>query len=319
MSASLSPQVKLWISDKSETPGTAAFWIGPLVALGGLASRRMEEMPGHQLIVAVSVPRRDFAAVLVGCGWVLAGSAPHLDAPLEVLRRLSTDSPVRLVVEKEIVSDYFVRIHNVADPRVVLHNSSWLGSKIRAVAPLPSLEAPVRAPRPRIGSVARLVRLEASWDSRLASPPADLAIVGTRKWLQDDLKASIGVDVESVGDSTNYANSEADSIAGLLLPNSEGAATWSTRLFASSRLADQLPLPREVRAAVLDGAGAIKYLTEIEAPLVICILDRAVADDAAGEIVVQLRNVRGEPYSLHEKLGWRPPTGVEALAFTVPL
>ena len=67
------------------------------------------------------------------------------------------------------------------------------------------------------------------------------------------------------------------------------------------------------------GAGAVKYLTEIEAPLVICILDRSVADDAAGEIVVQLRNVRGKPYSLKENLGWRPPTGVEALAFTVPL
>ena len=319
VSASLSPQVKLWISDHPETPGTAAFWIGPLVALGALASRRMPEMPGSQLIVAVSVPRRDFAAVLVGCGWVLASSAPCLDAPLEILRGLSMDSPVRLVVEREIVSDYFVRIHDAADPRVELRNSSWLGSKIRAVTELPSLEAPGREPRPRIGSVARLVRLEASWDDRLASPAADLAIVGTRKWLQDDVAAWLGVDMESAGESSNSASWEADSISGLLLPDNEGAATWSTRLFASSRLADQLPLPDEVRATVLDGAGAVKYLTEIEAPLVICILDRSVADDAAGEIVVQLRNVRGEPYSLQENLGWRPPTGVEALAFKVPL
>ncbi|MCY3662767.1 MAG: hypothetical protein OXH28_08065 [bacterium] len=280
----------------------------------------MAEMPGRQLIIAVSVPRRDFAAVLVGCGWVLASEAPRLEAPPEVLRGLSFDSPVRLVVEKEIVSDYFIRIRDVADPQVKLRNSSWLESKIRAAAELPSLEAPRRSPRPRIGSVARQLGLEeANWDNRLASPAADLAIVGTRKWLQDDFKASIGVDVESVGESSNCANPEADPIAGLLLPDSEGAATWSTRLFASSRLADQLPLPREVRAAVLDGAGAVKYLTEIEAPLVICILDRSVADDAAGEIVVQLRNVRGEPYSLRENLGWRPPTGVEALAFTVPL
>ena len=319
MSASLGPQVRLWVSDHPETPGRAAFWIGPLVALGGLASRRMAKMPGRQLIVAVSVPRRDFAAVLAGCGWVLASEAPRLDSPLEVLRGLSTDSPVRLVTEMEVVSDYFVRIHDAADPRVELRNSLWLGSKIRAAAELPSLETPRRAPRPRIGSVARQLGLEASWDDRLASPAADLAIVGTRKWLQDDLAASLGVDVESAGGSSAHASCEADTIAGLLLPNNEGAASWSTRLFSSSRLADQLPLPGEVRAAVLDGAGAVKYLTEIEAPLVICILDRSVADDAAGEIVVQLRNIRGEPYSLRENLGWRPPTGVEALAFTVPL
>ena len=271
------------------------------------------------MIVALSVPRREFAAVLAGCGWVLASDAPHLDSPLEVLRGLSTDSPVRLVTEKEVVSDYFIRVREVADPRVELRDSAWLGSRIRAVAELPSLEAARRAPRPRIGSVARLLGLEASWDKRLASPAADLAIVGTRKWLQEDLAASLGVDAESAGGLSADANCEADTIAGLLLPNDEGSATWSTRLFASSQLAHQLPLPGEVCAAVLDGSGAIKYLTEIEAPLVICILDRSVADDTAGEIVVQLRNTRGEPYSLNESLGWRPPTGVEALAFTVPL
>ena len=297
----------------------AAFWIGPLVALGGMASRRPTEPSGRQLIVAVSVPRRDFAAVLVGCGWVLASTAPCLNPPLAVLRGLSTGSPVRLVAEKEVVTDYFVQFHDVTEPRVELRNSSWLASKIKAAAELPSLEAPMRAPRPRIGSVGRWVGLEASWDERLASPAADLAIVGTRKWLQDDLAAGLGLDVESAGGSGAYAKCEPDTIAGLLLPNNEGAATWSTRLFPSSRLADQLPLPSEIRAAVLDGAGAIKYLTEIEAPLVICILDRSVADDTAGEIVVQLRNTRGEPYSLKEYLRWRPPAGVEALAFTVPL
>ena len=61
------------------------------------------------------------------------------------------------------------------------------------------------------------------------------------------------------------------------------------------------------------------YLAEIEAPVVIVILDRSVTDETASEIVVQLRNTRGEPLSVSGDLGWRPPAGIEALAFTVPL
>ena len=178
---------------------------------------------------------------------------------------------------------------------------------------------PLRSPRPRVGSVGRWAHLEASWDSRLASPAADLAIVGTRKWLEEDISAGLGIGGESGAGSSVLAGNEADTIAGLLLPKNEGAATWFTRLFVASRLADQLPLPSDLRAAVLDGAGAIKYVTEIETPLVICVLDRSVADDTAGEILVQLRNTRGEPCSLGEDFGWRPPPGIEALAFTVAL
>ena len=235
MSASLghSP-VRLWVSEHPNTPGRAAFWIGPLVALGGMASRQASERSGRQLIVAVSVPSRDFAAVLVGCGWVLANKAPHLDAPLKTLQGLSAETPVRLVTEKEVVSDHFVRLHDTTDPRVELRKSLWLGSKIKAMAELSSLETPLRAPRPRIGSVGRWAGLEPSWDDRLASPAADLAIVGTRKWLQEDLAAGLGLDVESDVRESVYAQGEADTIAGLLLPNNEGAATWSTRLVASS-------------------------------------------------------------------------------------
>ena len=137
--------------------------------------------------------------------------------------------------------------------------------------------------------------------------------------LEEDFAAGLGVEGgPAVGESV-HASGEADAIAGLLLPQDEAAATWFTRLYASSRLADQLPLPRDIRAAVLDGAGAIKYLTEIETAVVVCVLDRSVADETAGEMIVQLRNTRGEPVSLADSLGWRAPDGVEALAFTVAL
>ena len=70
---------------------------------------------------------------------------------------------------------------------------------------------------------------------------------------------------------------------------------------------------------ILDGNGAISYLGEIETPVAICVLDRSVADETAAELVTQLRNTRGEPLSLSDDLDWRPPQGVEALAFTVAL
>lgn len=312
-------RVRLWISEHSHAPRKAEFWIGPLVALGGMAARHAQERPARQLIVAVSVPRRDFAAALVGCGWVLGSPTPQLDAPLEVLRGLSTETPVRLVTEREVVTDRFIRLRDDPDPRVELRKSLWLSSRVRAAARLPSLELPLRTPRPRLGSVGRWAHLDANWDDRLASPAVDLAIVGTRKCLEEDISASFGIGGETAAHSNAPAENNANTIASLLLPKNERVATWFTRLFASSRLADELPLPSDIRAAVLDGAGAIKYLTEIEAPLVICILDRSVEDNTAGEILVQLRNTRGEPCSLSEDLGWRAPAGIEALAFTVAL
>ncbi len=110
-----------------------------------------------------------------------------------------------------------------------------------------------------------------------------------------------------------------NSISDLLLPKSTGAATWFTRLYPSAGFAEQIPLPVGIDAVILDGAGAIKYLSEITAPVAVCILDRSIFDDTAAELVIQLRNTRGEPISLVDSLHWRPPEGVEALAFTVAL
>ena len=300
-------------------PGTAVSWAGSLVAIGGMASRLSTGLSARQLIVAVSVPSRDFAAALIGYGWVLDREPLDLRNPLETLRRMDPETPVRLVVEQHVLVDYFVEFHDSDDPRIELRNSQWQGSKIRAVAELEALEEPLRMPRPLLGSIGQWWNLEGTWDNWLASPIADLAIIGTRKWLREDLTSGIRREGGQAYSQGSGAELQANTIGGLLLPNEERAATWHTRLISSSSLAEHLPLPKEVRAAVLDGAGAIKHLTEIETSVVFCILDRSIADETAGEIVKQQRNTRGIPDSLTEDVGRRLSPGVEALAFTVAL
>ncbi|TQS43896.1 hypothetical protein FL583_17820 [Cryptosporangium phraense] len=160
-----------------------------------------------------------------------------------------------------------------------------------------------------------MAHLEETWDARIAAPAADLAIVGTLKWLKADLAALLSNPDEHAAGQPRVPGTIAD----ILLPDEPGAATWSTRLYSSARFAEVSSLPGDLRAVVLDGAPAVKYLNEIETPVVVCVIDRSVADETAAEIVVQLRNTRGEALSVRDDLGWSTPDGVEALTFTVPL
>lgn len=327
--SSANAPLRLALSDDPLGQAEPASWIGPLVALGARASRFISQFDGRQLIVAITVPRRDFAAALIGCGWVMASPEPKRTDPLEVLRGLQPHTPVRVVTTREVIADYFTRLNETTDPpRAQLGGSQWQVPGIRAVEVLENLPTSVRTLRPSPGALGRLARVEESWDTRLASPAADLAIVGTLSWLREELDALVSREDEiavpihhgSGGEGTiGGAAQDVGSLGNVLLPNEPRAATWFTRLYASAKFADQFPLPDDVRAVVLDGAGATKYLSQIEVPVVVCVLDRSVADETAAEIVVQIRNSRGEPVSLREELEWTPPEGVEALAFTVAL
>ncbi|SKC61787.1 hypothetical protein SAMN06295973_2520 [Plantibacter cousiniae] len=321
--------LRLALSDDPLGQAEPASWIGPLVALGARASRFNIQSHGRQLILAISVPRRDFAAALIGCGWVMASPEPKRTDPLEVLRGLQPHTPVRVVTSREVIADYFTRLNETTSPpRAHVGGSQWQVPGIRAVEVLEDLPRSARTPRPSPGALGRLARVEESWDTRLASPEADLAIVGTLNWLREELDALVSREDEGAipnypawgNDAKNVGTGQdVGSLGNVLLPHGPKVATWFTRLYAGAKFADQFPIPDDVRAIVLDGAGAIKYLSQIEVPVVVCVLDRSVADETAAEIVVQLRNSRGEPVSLREELEWTPPAGVEALAFTVAL
>lgn len=306
-------RTRLVLTEHPDEPGSAARWIGPMVALGARAARHHRKAGDRQLVIAVSVPKRDFAASLIGCGWVLASNASVLPDPLDTLRELETGQPIRFVNAAWVITAYFSSLDEAVDPpRAQFFNISWRGSVegIRALAALKELDNPEREPRPEPGSIEHMAHLDLAWDARLALPAADLAFVGTLKWLEQDLDAYLAKEEDVLAPS---------SIRSLLKPKATKTATWFSRLFASARLADHLPLPKDLNAVILDGNGAVTHLGEIEAPVVICVLDRSVADETAAELVAQLRNTRGEPVSLSNDLGWAPPAGVEALAFTVVL
>ena len=153
--------------------------------------------------------------------------------------------------------------------------------------------------------------LDLVWDAWLARPAADLAIIGTKKWLENDLEACLTREADE--------DLEHSSIGSLLMHKATHAATWNTIILSAADLVESLPLPARLNAVILDGNRAIEYLPDVEAPVVICVLDRSRAEDTTEEVIIQWRNNRGEPISLKNDLAWTPPGGVEALGYTVAL
>ncbi|WP_228561868.1 hypothetical protein [Catenulispora rubra] len=273
--------------------------------LGHRAARWHERHPDRQLVIALSVPARDLAATLIGCGWMLATPAPRLQSAREVSASIKRGTPVRMVTDTRVVADFFHGVDTALD-RIRL-SAQWPFERIRALAVLPSLDGPRVRPLDRPGAVTRMAGLADGWEARMCRPPADLALIGTLSWLREDATAFLG------------RGGELEPIATILLPEDSHAATWSTKLYAASRLEDDLLLPGDLRAVILDGGTASTYLPAIEAPVVIAVLDRSLADESAAEMIVQYRNSRGNPVSVEHDLHWPPPAGTEALGFWVSL
>lgn len=310
MSETVSKPNLLALSDFADEEAVGATWIGSFLALGSRLSRFGRDVNNRQVILAISVPKRDFVAALIGCGWVLVSNAPSTTDPLSVFRTLSEDQPIRVANRREIILDRFRHLDETkSPPHVRLARSTWSIGAIAAVAPVSDFESAARIIKPEPEGLAQLAGMDRSWDMRLVSPEADLAIVGTLTWLRDDLSAFIGPLQGAV---------EPSSVESLLQPYYPGCATWFTKIYSAATLSEHLPLPITLRGVILDGNSAIKYVSEITAAVVVCIIDRSVVDQTASELLVQLRNSRSEPTALSD-LGWDPPLGVEAMAFSVPL
>jgi hypothetical protein len=300
----------LRLTDPLDGTSVAATWAGALFDLGARVSKRHERFSKNQLIVAISVPNRELAAVLIGAGWTL--SRPHgadETEPLQVARRAVTGQVYRLVNAAEVVVGVFKGLDETkAIPRLGLGSSHWALNRVEALAPTnTSISTELRMQRPAIGSLGRLAGMSENWAARLAAPAADLALIGTKTSLAEDMSFLV-----STGDDT-----DPDSLTAILSPEGAKASTWSTRIYSTHGFREELPLPVDIRLAVLDGQGAIRHLNDILTPVVICIFDRSIADQSASEQLAQLRNTRGTPISLNEEFGWSGQDGIEASCFTV--
>jgi hypothetical protein len=312
MADTVRPRVMLGIADEASTPLASDAFIGAFVGLGSLLRRYIPRLGGRQLVVALSVPRRDYVAALIGAGWMLKGPAPKLDEPIEVFRSADRQTYLRAVTEKKVVSGVFSNLDETrTPPRVIIGGRQRPVDWYKAVAVLEVACDNVEGSVPEPGYLAALTGAATSWLARVAAPTQDLALVGTAKWLREDLEACIGNGAEDGATGTPLAN--------YVLPIADGVATWATAIIPSVRLGEGDKIPTDCIAAIFDRYGAIKYLNDITVPIVVCIIDRSVADDSAAELVVQARISNSQPVSLRDDLRWQPPTGVEALGFTVAL
>lgn len=306
------PRVMLGIADDMSEPLIGASWIGAFVSLGSRLRRYATDLDGRQLVVAVSVPRRDYVAALIGSGWMLSSPAPVLDEPLAVFEASDRSTCLRAVTEKLIVTGRFINLEAHSSGLRVRTGGKFLPvDRYRAVTFLDGECESVVGDVPAGGYLAELTGASASWLERLAVPPMDLALVGTSKWLREDLEALVGDGATEGASGTTLGT--------YVLPFEPRAATWSTPIISASRLGEGEVLPESCSAAILDRYGAIKYLNDVTVPIVVCIVDRSVADESAAETIIGARQNNSRPVAVVDELHWRPPTAVEALAFTVAL
>jgi hypothetical protein len=282
-------------------------WADSFVALGARLARYAARLDESQLVVAITVPMRDLAAVLVACGWVVTRPLPGLGIPAEVASSLEHGTPVRMITDHFVIAGpFFGLLSGTSGPRIRV-GGTWELGRVHALTAVPGLSENRYGKRQVgiVGSFMRKTGRSGSWAVHQCAPNVDLAILGTKSWLAEDMEACIG-----------WGDGRADAIGDILLPDTDNSPTWATRIYAA-QLLQELDMPTNLSLVVLDGASAIRWLPAVQSPVVLAIIDRRVADDSPAEIVMQVRS-RSEIVPL-DAIGWRPPPGVEAMAFEVKL
>ena len=298
----------LTLADDYESDPVPVSWAGNYLALGARLARYVNTLEGHQLVVTLSVPRRDYVAALVGAGWTLTRPPrPGAGNPLEVVRSLGIDGWYRAVNASHV---YFGRLREINEskipPRIRYAGSNFRIDGFRSIAAAPAGVSDCRQDRPTPRSIVRYSGAIHDWDERLIAPAQDLAVVGIEARLRADLTAVVAKSGELDGDS----------LATLLMPQQGNAATWFSRIYSSATLEEA---PVGYAAVILDGQGAIKFIAETLSPIVLCIVDRSVADETQAANLVNMRRTEGTAVSVSDLLGWRAPTGIEIMGFEMRL
>jgi hypothetical protein len=294
------------LGDQRFGPLVASPWAASLIALGARLARQIPSPEDGQLVVALTVPVRDLAAVLVACGWTLTRPAKALSSPSDVTATIAYGTPVRMVTDRHVIAGPFYGIQDDKSGSRIRAGGTWDLARVRGIVAAPDL-GEVRYGKRAIavpGTLVDKTGQSASWAWRQCDPRRDLAILGTKSWLADDMAACIGWGSAGLADEINA----------ILLPDTDTSPTWATRVY-SAQLLQELNMPTDLSLIVLDGASAIRWLPLVESPVVVAVIDRRTADEAASEMVMQVR-ARSGLESL-DKLGWHPGAGIEAVAFWV--
>lgn len=296
------------LADDPQSCPVPAPWAGGYLALGARLARYADGLDSRQLIVVLSVPRRDFVAVLVGAGWALT-RPPKAGAgnPAAVTAGGGTGLWYRAVNSSYVYNGKLSAVDETTNPpRIRFAGSNYRVDGFQLMAVSSSLEEDIRQARPVPGSITRFSGADREWDDRLVAPAQDLALIGIETRLRSDLEAIL----------VRGGESEGESLEALLLPWERKAATWFSRIHSSASLD---AFPPGYGGVILDGQGAIKFIEEILSPVVVCIVDRSVADETQVVNLVNKRITEGAEVSASAALEWKPPTGVEVMAFEVRL
>jgi hypothetical protein len=308
MTAEGSARPMFSLAENAETEPVEVAWAGSYLALGARLARHADSLQRKQLIVVLSVPRRDYVAALVGAGWTLTRPVPAgAGDPLQVARDGGSQAWYRALNASYVYAGELRELNEaVSPPRMRYAGSHFKVTSFLRMAPAAPLDNERREERVQPGSIVRYTRAIENWEDRLVAPTQDLALVGIESRLRADLEALL----------CRLGDSDGDRLDTLLRPWSHDAATWFSRIFSSATLEEA---PSGYKAVLLDGQGAIKYISETFSPIVLCVIDRSVADETQAESLVNMRRTEGTAVDVGDLLGWRPPVGIEIMGFEVRL
>lgn len=288
-------------------PFNEAPWVGPLIDLGVRASRFCTDgnhlSASDQLFIAITVPTRVIASSLIAVGWLMASSPATAVDTLERLRSTPAGTLIRMVTNKWIILHKLVSF----DGNRVQVDTKFESRVVAAVTSVTDGRAkPCRTKLPPVPVLGPWSNTPSLWPRYLCQPPDGLAIIGAKSRVLEDLKTYLAVPNQTIPPTQ---------LRDLVLPREGRVATWATDLVPPSTLPEDPDEAPQYSAVILDGAPAIRAADRVDAGLVVAVVDRSVMDDSAAEDIVQRRNTRGVSVNILTELGWRPPTGVEAVAF----
>jgi len=301
-------QTGLVLFDQEARQHVPARWAARLIALGARLAR-WPSQGGRQLAVSISVPIRDYAALLIGVGWILTKPIIPTDSTFAELETIRPHTPVRMVLTSNLlIADRFFGIDRCrAVPRIHVGKSWWQTDKITHIVADPALPESRFGKHqiPDLGSLARKAGRTQSWRADHCAGRREVSIIGTRSRLESELDLVAG---------WGKADCHLDRLRNVLRPDDGRSPMWASAVMSGGS-GESPVVPKETRLAVLDGAIGIRWMPEMATSVVVAVIERSSTDESAISVILQTRST-ARPIDL-ESLRWHPMPGVEALAFEV--